>query len=100
LTAHVDDPIWDSVAPTNHFNCKCLLKQHDEDVALTDNPEDIVNPVIEEMKNKKQDIFINNVGKTGEIFTKDHPYFDVAKEYREYAKANFNLPIPELTEAE
>jgi Phage Mu protein F like protein len=96
LTAPVDDVIWDSIAPTNHFNCECVVLQEDENAKLTENPEDVVNPVIEIMKEKKQDIFINNVGKTGEIFTSDHPYFDVAKEYREYAKENFNLPIPEF----
>jgi SPP1 gp7 family putative phage head morphogenesis protein len=98
LTAYVDDPIWDSIAPTNHFNCKCLLKQREDDIELTSSPEDIVNPVVEAMKEKKQDIFINNVGKTGQIFPKDHPYYDVAKEYKEYAKANFNLPIPEFAQ--
>lgn len=100
LTALVDGPIWDSVAPTNHFNCKCLLKQHGEGKELTTEPEKIVDGVVESMKEKKQDIFINNVGKTGQIFTKDHPYYGVAKEYREYAKQNFNLPLPKFAEQE
>lgn len=97
LTLPVDDTIWDDVAPTNHFNCKCILTQHDEDQKLTDNPSEIVDPVVDKMKEKGQDIFINNVGKTGEIFTKDHPYFDTPKEYKEYAKRNFDLPIPNMS---
>lgn len=94
LTAPVDDRIWNSVAPTNHFNCKCILIQEDENVSLTESPESVVEPVLDAMRTKGQDIFINNVGKTGEIFTKEHPYFDVAPEYKTLAKQNFNLPLP------
>lgn len=97
LIAHVDNPIWDKVAPINHFNCLCIVKQRESDVTPTDNPTDIVNPVVEKMKERKQNTFINNVGKTGQVFTKEHPYFDVGKKYREYAKKNFNLPIPNVS---
>lgn len=96
LIAPVNHPIWDKVAPINHFNCLCIVKQREGDVTPTNNPTDIVNPVVEKMKERKQDTFINNVGKTGQVFTKDHPYFDVGKEYKEYAKKNFNLPIPNV----
>lgn len=95
MVAEVNDKVWDKIAPTNHFNCKCVLTQHaSEEYSVTTNRNDIVAPVVQKMKDRGQDIFINNVGKTGEIFTKEHPYFDVAKEYRELAKQNFNLPIP------
>lgn len=100
LVAPVNSSIWDKIAPTNHFNCKCLLLQEDEDVPLTENAKDIVDPVVQTMKDKGQDIFINNVGKTGEIFTSDHPYFNVAKEYREWAKENFGLELPKFAEQE
>ena len=95
MTALVDDPIWDSVAPTNHFNCKCIVLQHDENKPLTESPEDIVGPVVEQMQSKGQDIFINNVGKTGEIFTADHPYFDAPAEL---GQENFGLPLPNFEE--
>jgi SPP1 gp7 family putative phage head morphogenesis protein len=95
MTAPVDDPIWDSVAPTNHFNCKCIVLQHDENKSLTESPEDIVGPVVEQMSAKGQDIFINNVGKTGEIFTADHPYFDAPAEL---GQDNFGLPLPNFEE--
>lgn len=100
LVAPVESKIWDKVAPTNHFNCKCVLLQEDETTEPTKEPTNIVDPVVQKMKDKGQDIFINNVGKTGEIFTSDHPYFDVAKEYRELAKQNFNLPIPKMQTVE
>lgn len=95
MTATVDDPIWDSVAPTNHFNCKCIVLQHDESKPLTESPEDIVGPVVEQMQSKGQNIFINNVGKTGEIFTADHPYFDAPTEL---GQENFGLPLPNFEE--
>jgi hypothetical protein len=94
ITAGVNDAIWNKIAPINHFNCKCLLKQRDGSYKSTEGRGVIVDGVVDKMKEKKQDMFINNSGKTGEIFTKEHPYYDVAKEYREYAKKNFNLPIP------
>lgn len=94
ITAKVEDPIWDKIYPTNHFNCLCVVLQEDEFTSPTSGNAEIVNDVTDRMN----PMFTNNVGKTGEIFTKDHPYYDVSKEYREYAKANFNLPIPNLDE--
>ena len=35
-----------------------------------------------------------NSGKDGYIFSKDHPYFKVAKKDVALAKNNFDLPIP------
>lgn len=92
IVAPVDDPIWDKVAPLNHFNCRCVLLQTDEET--TNGNSNIVRGVTDDM----QDLFINNSGKTGTIFNKDHPYFDVAKEYKEFALENFGLPIPNFKE--
>jgi SPP1 gp7 family putative phage head morphogenesis protein len=91
IVAAVDDAIWDKIAPLNHFNCRCVLLQVDE--PTTRGNEGKVNGVTDEM----QGMFINNPGKTGEVFTKEHPYYDVAKEYKEYAKANFGLPLPKFS---
>lgn len=96
LTARVGDKVWDKVAPTNHFNCKCVLLQFDETTPLTQSPDEVIKPVIAKMEERKQDIFINNVGKTGKVFNDLHPYYNVNKEFVELAKKNFNLPIPEL----
>lgn len=87
IIAPVDDPIWDTISPLNHFNCRCLIMQVDTEP--TENYEDKAQQVEDNM----QDIFKHNAGKTGEIFTKEHPYFDVPKEDKEYAKRNFDLPI-------
>lgn len=93
--AKVDDPIWNTIAPLNHFNCRCLLEQMDkeegEDNATPDGEkEERFNKVVPEM----QDVFKMNPGKDGYIFDKDHPYFQVAAKDKEFAKENFNLPIP------
>lgn len=87
IIAPVDDPIWDTISPLNHFNCRCLIMQVDTEP--TENYEDKA----QEVEGNMQDIFKFNAGKTGEVFTKEHPYFDVPKEDKEYAKRNFDLPI-------
>lgn len=87
LTAEVDDPIWDIATPLLHFNCMCILipsddatlstQEHIDDLPIDNIPED----------------FQNNPGKTGEIFTKDNPYFeDVPKSL---ARENFGFSVPD-----
>lgn len=89
IIAPVDDKIWNTITPLNHYNCRCVLLQEDEG-ERSPNADDKAGEVEEKM----QDAFKNNPGKTGEIFTKDHPYFDVPAKDKDYAKQNFNLPIP------
>lgn len=90
FTAKVDDPAWHSIYPTNHFNCLCLVSQEEEAIE-TENKEDILKPVQDEMSNA----FKMNSGIDKEIFSKSHPYFDVPEKDLKYASQNFNLPIPE-----
>jgi len=83
VRAPIDSTVWDTNSPQQHPRCRCTLLQGDWEENLPDElPE--VNEVMQ-----------NNSGKTGLIFSEDHPYFDVPNEYREFAKENFNLPIPE-----
>ena len=90
ILAPVDDPIWDTITPLNHYNCRCVLLQEDSGERSPD-----ADDRAGQVEDKMQDAFKNNVGKTGEVFTKDHPYFDVPKEDRDFAKTNFGLTIPE-----
>lgn len=85
LVAPVDDPIWDTVYPVNHPNCFCTVLQVDEKV--TDNYKQIVEVVSPKMN----DTFKNNIGKTGQVFTEDHPYFDAPKDIKE---DNFGFEMP------
>lgn len=96
LVAKVDDPIWNSVAPLNHFNCRCVLLQEDDlgDTVLT--PSDDKNNIVDGVEEKMQDLFKSNPGKTMEVFDSKHPYFqEITVEDKPYAQRNFDLPIPE-----
>lgn len=92
LVATVDDPIWTECAPLNHFNCRCVLLQEDEEVELTDKDEK--NSIHEDVQSRMDATFQSNPGKDGMVFNESHPYFEVAKADREYAKNNFDMPIP------
>lgn len=50
----------------------------------------------EKLKTLVDPIFKHNAGKTKEIFNKEHPYFDVPDEFKDFAKTNFGLPIPSI----
>ncbi len=97
LTAPVDDPIWDSIAPVNHFNCECILIQEEKD-NVTVTPDDEKEDIVGSVKDEISDVFKMNPGKDGYIFKDDHPYFDVQPKDREFAKENFGLPIPDAKE--
>jgi len=92
LTAPVSDPIWGTISPLNHFNCECVLIQHEGDKTLT--PSSEKDEVYKDVTGKMSDMFKMNPGIDRYVFSPDHPYFDVAKKDLEYAKNNFNLPIP------
>lgn len=95
LVAPVDDPIWNSVAPLNHFNCRCLLEAVDkEEGDETKTPDDEKEETVKMVEGEMQDVFKMNSGKDGYVFKDDHPYFSVPKEDREFAQNNFDLPIP------
>lgn len=94
LTAPVDDPVWDTIYPENHFRCRCTVDQIDqyEDVKLT--PDGEKNDLVDTVSDRMSDVFKMNAGKDRIIFSDEHPYFDVAKGDRGFASDNFDLPIP------
>jgi hypothetical protein len=93
LTAPVDDPIWDTIYPENHFNCKCIVIQLEEDTKLT--PDDEKEETVATVSDRMIDEFKMNSGKDGYVFSPDHPYFSVPKGDVEFMQNNFNLRIPE-----
>lgn len=98
ITLPVDDPFWDEYMPLNHFNCRCTVIQIDKyaDVELSTakDIESATNFSDKEM----QPMFKMNPGKDGYVFSPEHPYFDVAKKDRAFAKDNFDLKIPPLSD--
>lgn len=64
----VDDDFWDEYYPPNGWRCRCYVLQVAKQEGI-DEPERL--PDAEEVK----PIFRNNPGKSGVIFTDDHPYF-------------------------
>lgn len=92
LTAPVNSPIWTKIMPLNHFNCFCIVEQHPDGTKLTGTRE--ADEVLKQVTTRMSPVFIGNAGITGEVFNASHPYFDVPDKYRDFARDNFNLPIP------
>lgn len=94
----VDDPFWDKNMPENHFNCRCIVEQVEREEGEANETDESALAAIEE-ESKIPDDFKYNPGKIGEVFLSEgenkHPYFSVPKEYSNFAKGNFDLPIPE-----
>lgn len=92
LTFEVDDPKLKVIYPPNHFNCMCLMTQHESDKKPT--PEKDVRAKYDHAVEHMSDVFKMNSGIDKVIFDKEHPYFDVAPKDKKFAANNFDLPIP------
>lgn len=65
-----DDPFWDTYYPPLDWNCRCTTQSIDAEEA------DGATPTDPAMYPEVKDLFKNNAGKSGEVFTDKHPYFD------------------------
>lgn len=81
----VNDPFWDKFMPPNGWNCRCDVIQLDEGEVT-----DTKNLVVENVP----DEFRFNAGKEKVVFSKKHPYFDIATKDKQFAKNNFGMPMP------
>lgn len=84
----VNDNFWNTFMPPNGWNCRCTVIQ-------------TIGGVNTELGNKTPptkdevpDIFRFNPGKTKQIFSPKHPYFDVAAADKDLALQNWGLPLP------
>ena len=93
LIAPVGDAVWNEIAPTNHFNCECVLLQEDQEKDIT--PKEEKEAIYNDVTSDMSDVFKMNAGKDRYIFSPEHPYFDVAKKDKDFAKENFGLLIPD-----
>jgi len=68
-TLPMDDPFWDDYYPPNGWNCRCNVIQTAGPEKRNDlEPNEEQTPVA----------FRNNPGKTGQVFSEQHPYFETA----------------------
>ena len=81
----VGDPFWDKFMPPNGWNCRCDVIQLDEGT-ITNTENLVVENVPDE--------FRFNAGKQKIVFSKEHPYFDIAPKDKNFAKTNFGMPMP------
>lgn len=77
--AHLDDPIWDKIAPTKAWQCRCYLSTITAD-EFTATPNKTINPA---PLPPNSPFSGGNVGKTGVVFGEKHPYFEVTEPERE-----------------
>lgn len=95
----VDDKFWSTNTPPNHFNCRCFIEKLDKYDTEKSSPNYDVKPANEYAQTNRQPVFNMNPATDKVVFRekgKDkHPYFIVPKQYKDLAKKNFNLPIPD-----
>jgi len=94
ITLPVDHPLWNKYSPLNHFNCRCILEKIDKYEKVKTSSEARVKSVTKELNENVAPEFKMNPGKDGYIFSPKHPYFEVAPKDKDFAKRNFDLPIP------
>lgn len=83
----VNDKFWDLYYPPNGWNCRCSAIQIGPDEKPITSLRGFKKP------NDVPDEFLYNPGKDRIVFTKAHPYFDIAKKDKALAKRNFDLEI-------
>jgi SPP1 gp7 family putative phage head morphogenesis protein len=94
----VENKFWNVNTPLNHFNCRCTVIQFDKTDATQKGitPKEDADKATEEISKNRHPLFEGNSGKDRLIFNDKHPYFEVPKVDKEFAKTNFGLPIPQL----
>lgn len=91
IVAPIGAAIWTKFAPVNHYNCFCILMQVESGARISS--ESKLNSAYQNADENTSDVFKHNAGITHEAFNKEHPYFDIPKKDRGFAKRNFDLPI-------
>lgn len=83
----VEDPFWHIYTPPNGWNCRCRLEK------LQSSGITSTNTIGLNLHKAVPNIFRFNAALEETVFSKKHPYFNVAKQYKKLAKKNFDMPL-------
>lgn len=89
IIRRLDDSFWTTFYPPNGWLCRCKTKSTSKGENTDLRPFDMETALYD-----VPPLFRNNSGMSGQVFTKEHPYFKVNKDDKDLAKNNFNLPLP------
>lgn len=87
VTKKVDDQFWHIYYPPNGWGCRCRVE------ALQSSGITSTNTIGLNLHKSVPNIFRFNAALEETVFSRSHPYFKVAKQYKKLAQKNFNLPM-------
>lgn len=86
----VDDKFWNDYFPPNGWSCRCtVLKKGSWE---TPTPDTVLTTILKTPISDIPSEFKNNVGKTGQIFSNSHPYYDVSKDVESKINKKYGNP--------
>lgn len=88
VVKRLSDPFWRIYTPPNGWNCRCRLEK------LKSSGITSTNTIGLNLHKEVPDIFRFNAAMERAVFSKKHPYYQVAKEHKALSRKNFNLPLP------
>jgi len=87
LVAGIDDPVWNNILPPSVWGCQCYVEQTYEPANNKVNSEETLPP---------PKGIVGNPGKTGMIFSPEHPYVSQSRKDADHVKEAFDILKPAL----